>query len=65
MKIDECLDENELVEIVNETLTNNEQIKILKRIENSTLDSRNKFVDIEDDSDDMSEIETEEILDCS
>ena len=31
VKISECLDANDLVDIVNETLTKNEQIKILKR----------------------------------
>ena len=46
VKIDEYLDANELVDIVNETLTQNEQIKILKRTNNSN------FVDIKDDSDD-------------
>ena len=56
---------NELVDIVNETLTKNEQIKILKRTENSTSDSQNNFADIEDDYHDMNEIEAEEVVDCS
>ena len=65
MKIDEYLDANELVNIVNETLNNNEQIKILKRTENSKSDSHTNFVDIEDDSYDISEIEDEEVVECS
>ena len=56
VKIDEYLNADELVEIVNDTLTKSEQIKILKRTENSKLDSQFNFVDIDDNSDSISEI---------
>ena len=56
VKIDEYLDANELVDIVNETLTKNEQINILKRTKTSKFDSQSNFVDLEDNSDTMSEI---------
>ena len=65
VKIDDFLDANELVDIVNETLTKNEQIKILKRTKNLTSDSQTNFADIEDDYDNISEIEEEEVVDCS
>ena len=63
VKIDEHLDANDLVDIVNKTLTVNEQIKILKKTENSTSDSQNNFADIEDDN--ICEIEVKEVVDCS
>ena len=49
-------------------MTKNEQIKILKRTENSKSDSQSNFVDLEDNSDNISkiiEIEEEEVIDCS
>lgn len=65
IRIDEFLYANDLVDIVNETLTKNEQFKILKRTENSTSNSQNNFADIENDYDDMSEIEVEEVVSYS
>ena len=68
VKIDEFLNADELVDIVNDSLTNNEQIKILKKIETSALDSQHNFADVDDNSDnvsEISEIEEEEEIDCS
>ena len=64
VKTDEYLDANDLVHIMNETLTKTEQIKISKKIKNLTFDSHHNFVDIEDDSDNISGIEEEETVDC-
>ena len=63
--INEHLNVDDLVHIVNETLTKNEQVKILNMTENSTLGSQQNFVDIEDNSDNISEIEAVKCLDCS
>lgn len=68
VKIDEYWNVDEIVEIVNDTLIKSEQIKILKRTENSKLDSQSKFSYIDDNSDsfsEISEIEEEEIIDYS
>ena len=43
VKIDEFLNADELVNIVNESLTKDEQVKILKRTEHSKLDSQLNF----------------------
>ena len=59
------MDTNDLVNIVNETLSKTEQIKIMKKTKNSTLDSQQNFLDVEDDSDNISEMEEEEIVECS
>ncbi|XP_052622721.1 uncharacterized protein LOC128128007 [Lactuca sativa] len=64
VKIDECLDSDELVNIVNETLTKSEQIKILKKTENSISDSYSNFSDIDDNSDNISLISDIEDVDC-
>ena len=56
VKIDEFLNVDELVDIVNDSLTNNEQIKILKKIETSALDSQLNYADVDDNSDNVSEI---------
>ena len=61
VKIDEFLNADELVNIVNESLTKSEQVKILKKTENSTLASQFNYADIDENSDKVSEIiETEE-----
>ena len=65
VKVDECLHANDLVHIVNETLSDTEQIKILKKTENLIFNSQHNFSDIEDDSDNISEIEEEENVNCS
>nr|KAJ0207989.1 hypothetical protein LSAT_V11C500266000 [Lactuca sativa] len=68
VKIDEFLNADELVSIVNESLTKNEQVKILKKTKTSTLDSQFNYADVNDNSDnvsEISEIEKEEEVDCS
>ena len=56
VKIDEFLNDDELVDIVNDSLTKNEQIKILKKTETLTLDSQLIYADLDDNSDNVSEI---------
>lgn len=68
VKIDEFLNVDELVNIANESLTKDEQVKILKRTKHSKLDSQLNFADIDENSDNLSEIseiEEEESIDCS
>ena len=50
---------------MNETLTKTEQVKILNMTETLALDSHQNFAYIEDESDNISEIEEVEIVDCS
>ena len=47
---------DELVDIVNESLTKSEQVKILKKTETSSLASQFNYADIDDNSDNVSEI---------
>ncbi|KAL7585209.1 hypothetical protein Lser_V15G45873 [Lactuca serriola] len=65
VNIDDCLDANDLVGIMNDTLSKNEQMKISNKIENSTQSTQQNFADIEDDFDNISEIEEEECVDFS
>lgn len=65
VKINECLNADDLLHIVNENLTKNERVKILNMTENSLFVSQQYFVDMEEDSDYISEIEEEEISDFS
>ncbi|XP_052625667.1 uncharacterized protein LOC111890076 [Lactuca sativa] len=53
VKIDEFQYVDELVDIVNDSLTKTEQIKILKKTETSTLDSQNNYADVDDNSDNI------------
>lgn len=50
MNIDEHLDVDELVDIINETLSKDEQMKIFNKIESSKQYSQENFSDIEDES---------------
>lgn len=51
--------------MVNDTLSKNQQIKILNIKESSTHCSQNCFGDIEDDSKNISEVKEEECVECS
>lgn len=64
MNIDEYLDVDELVDIVNDTLSKNEQMKIFNKVEFSTQCSQENFIDIEDDYDNINETKEEEYVDC-
>ena len=50
---------------MNESLTKTKKIKILKKTKNSISDSQHNFADIEDNSDNINEIEEEEVVDYS
>ena len=65
VNINEYLNADDLVHIVNETLTKNEEVKILNMTKNSTYDYQQNFVDIKYDSDNISDIEVEESVNYS
>lgn len=56
VNIDEYLDAGDILNIVNDMLRKNEQAKILNKTESSTQFSQEKFSDIDDNSNNISEI---------
>lgn len=65
VNVDEYLDSNDLVNIVNDTLSEKEQNQIFNKIESSTQSHQVNCADIKDDYDDISEIKEELCVDCS